>query len=143
VSQKVSDIMTAKPVALPLEATLAEAARIMRDQGIGDVLVTSEGRLCGLVTDRDIVVRGVAESRDATITPVSEICTAELATVRPDDDLDIALRLMRGRAIRRLPVVESGRPVGIVSVADLATAGRDRSVLGDLSADISRAPPNQ
>lgn len=140
--QKISEVMTPKPIALPLDATLAEAARIMRDQGIGDVLVMSDGRLCGMVTDRDIVVRGVAESRNAMVTPIGEICTAELATVRPDDDVDIAVRLMRGRAIRRLPVVDAGRPVGIVSIGDLATGSRERSFLAGLTADISKAPPN-
>lgn len=140
--QKISEVMTPEPIVLPLDATLAEAARIMRDQGIGDVLVSSDGTLCGMVTDRDIVVRGVAESRDATVTPVGEICTAELATVRPDDDVDTAVRLMRGRAIRRLPVVDAGRAVGIVSIGDLATGGRERAFLADLSTDISKAPPN-
>ncbi|GAA3931685.1 CBS domain-containing protein [Actinomadura viridis] len=132
--------MTADPRALPLEATLYEAARIMRDQGIGDVLVTLSGKLCGLVTDRDIVIRAVAESRDAGLTSLGEVCTAEPVTLGPDDDTDTALRLMRQEAIRRVPVVDDqNRPVGIVSIGDLVIAdGTGASPLRD----ISEAPPN-
>ncbi|MFF5264762.1 CBS domain-containing protein [Actinomadura viridis] len=132
--------MTADPRALPLEATLYEAARIMRDQGIGDVLVTLSGKLCGLVTDRDIVIRAVAESLDAALTSLGEVCTAEPVTLGPDDDTDTALRLMRQEAIRRVPVVDDqNRPVGIVSIGDLVIAdGTGPSPLRD----ISEAPPN-
>jgi CBS domain-containing protein len=130
--------MSAAPIMVPLETTLAEAARIMRDHGIGNVLVTWAGRLCGVVTDRDIVVRAVADGRQATVTPVGDICSAGLTTVRPDDDIATAAALMRHRAVRRLPVVEGHRTVGIVSIGDLAIAHGDRSVL----ADISKAPPN-
>ncbi|MCP9982563.1 CBS domain-containing protein [Actinomadura madurae] len=115
--------MTAPPKSLPLDATLYEAARLMRDQGIGDVLVTFAGRLCGLVTDRDIVVRAVAESRDTALTPLGDVCTAELTTIHPEDDTDTAARLMCEQAVRRLPVVDAEqRPVGIVSIGDLAVA---------------------
>lgn len=138
-SQRISDIMTPGPVALPLDATLAEAARLMRDQGIGDVLVTTGGRLCGVVTDRDIVVRAVAESRDADTTVVGDVCSAELITLSPNDDMATAVDLMRRRAVRRLPVVEGGRAVGIVSIGDLAIDRDEKSALSD----ISKAPPNQ
>lgn len=135
----VSDVMTVEPQTLPLDATLYEAARVMRDRGIGDVLVTYAGRLCGLVTDRDIVVRAVAESRDTTLTPLGDVCTAELTTVRPYDDTGTAARLMSEQAVRRLPVVDDEqRPVGIVCIGDLALADGD---LGPLS-EISKAPPN-
>ncbi|MFC5181764.1 CBS domain-containing protein [Actinomadura harenae] len=135
-----SDVMTTRPRSLPRDATLHEAARLMRDEGVGDVLVTVDGRLCGMVTDRDIVVRAVAEDRDARITPLGEICSADLATVRPDDDTGTAVRLMRERAVRRLPVVdEARRPVGIVSLGDLA--GRDVLSLPTLE-EIWKAPPS-
>ncbi|GLW63803.1 oxidoreductase [Actinomadura rubrobrunea] len=139
-SRRVSDVMTRGSRALPLDATLYDAARIMRDEGIGDVLVTLDGRLCGLVTDRDIVVRGVAERRDARHTPLGEVCSADLVTIGPDDDLDTAARLMREQAVRRLPVVDDEqRPLGIVSLGDLARAGGvDPGVLSG----ISQAPPN-
>ncbi|TDE19309.1 CBS domain-containing protein [Actinomadura sp. 6K520] len=136
---RVSDVMTAAPETLPLDATLYEAARIMRDRGIGDVLVTYAGRLCGVVTDRDIVVRAVAESRDTSLTPLGDVCTAELTTVGPDDDTGTAARLMCERAVRRLPVVDAQhRPVGIVCIGDLAVANGDGGPLPE----ISKAPPN-
>ncbi|GAA0233806.1 CBS domain-containing protein [Actinomadura nitritigenes] len=137
--RRVSDVMTPAPQALPLDATLYEAARVMRDEGIGDVLVTYAGQLCGMVTDRDIVVRAVAESRDTSLTPLGEVCTAELCTVHPEDDTETAARLMIERSVRRLPVVDGGRrPVGIVSIGDLAVADGQRGPLPE----ISKAPPN-
>lgn len=139
-SRKVSDVMTAGPQVLPLDATLYEAARIMRDEGIGDVLVTYAGRLCGVVTDRDIVVRAVAESRDTSLTPLGDVCTADLTTVAPDDDTDTVARLMEEQAVRRLPVVDGRyRPIGIVSLGDLALA--EGAGPGPLP-EISKAPPN-
>lgn len=94
----------------------------MRDEEIGDVLVTQDGMLCGLLTDRDIVVRAVAEGRDLTATRLAEVCSAGLVTVGPDDDAVTALRLMLDRSVRRLPVVENGRPVGVVSIGDLSSS---------------------
>ncbi len=136
---RVSDVMTAAPQSLPLDATLYEAARIMRDEGIGDVLVTYAGRLCGLVTDRDIVIRAVAESRDTSLTPLGDVCTAELTTVHPEDDTDTVARLMSEHAVRRLPVVDAEQhPVGIVCMGDLALANGDGGPLPE----ISKAPPN-
>jgi signal-transduction protein with cAMP-binding, CBS, and nucleotidyltransferase domain len=98
----------------------------MRDENVGDVLVTQDGMLCGLLTDRDIVVRAVAEGRDLTGTRLADVCSAGIVTVSPDEAAEVALRLMRDRAVRRLPVVEDGRPVGVVSVGDL-TSGRDEA----------------
>ncbi|MFB4319016.1 CBS domain-containing protein [Actinomadura sp. 21ATH] len=135
--------MTVNPRALPLDATLYEAARVMRDLGIGGVLVTFSGRLCGMVTDRDLVVRGVAESRDAAHTPLSDVCTAQPVTVTPDDDIGTALRLMRDEAVRRVPVVDDeNRPVGIVSIGDLAMADGTAMASADALWEISKAPPN-
>lgn len=137
--RRVGDVMTSEPQALPLHATLYEAARVMRDKGIGDVLVTDGERLCGMVTDRDIVVRAVAERRNTVFTSLAEVCTAELAVLGPDDDTDTAVRLMREHAVRRLPVVDGRhRPIGIVTVGDLMLAGLDGP--GPLS-EISKAPP--
>jgi CBS domain-containing protein len=138
VKRKVSDLMTRWPVALPLEATLDEAARLMRDQGIGDVLVTAEGMLCGMLTDRDIVIRAVAQNLDLGHTALSEVCTAQVVTVSADDDAAVAMELMRDRAIRRLPVVQGRQPVGIISLGDLAIEQDEQSALSE----ISKAPPN-
>lgn len=126
VHRRVREIMTPKPATLPLDAPLTEAARLMRDADAGEVLVTQDGRLCGLLTDHDIVVRAVADGRDLTGTRLAEICSAGLVTVSPDDAADTALRLMHDRAVRRLPVVQDGRLVGIVSIGDL-TSDRDES----------------
>jgi CBS domain-containing protein len=138
VKRKVSDLMTHGPVTMPLEATLDQAARLMRDQGIGDVLVTVEGMLCGMLTDRDIVIRAVAENLDLSHTALADVCTAQVVTINVDDDAAVAVELMRRRAIRRLPVVEGRRPVGIVSLGDLAIEQDEHSALSD----ISKAPPN-
>ncbi|MBA9007554.1 MULTISPECIES: CBS domain-containing protein [Thermomonospora] len=137
-AQKVGEVMTPVPVAVPPRCSLAEAAGQMRAHGIGDVLVVEEGRLRGLVTDRDIVVRAVADGRDVNTTTVGDVCSAELVTVSTADDADTAVRLMSEHAIRRIPVVDGDRPVGIVSIGDLAVQRDEHSVL----ADISAQPPN-
>jgi NAD(P)-dependent dehydrogenase (short-subunit alcohol dehydrogenase family)/predicted transcriptional regulator len=136
--QRVRDVMTPHPTTTPADTSLTEAARAMRDAGIGDVIVVEGGEVRGLLTDRDIVVRAVAEGRDPGRTRVAEICSRELAAVSPDDDVEAAIRLMRARAVRRLPVVEGSRAVGVLSLGDLATARDPGSVLGQISA----APPN-
>ncbi|OLT38156.1 oxidoreductase [Actinomadura sp. CNU-125] len=142
-SRTISDVMTAAPQALPLDSTLDEAARVMRDEGIGDVLVTYAGRLCGVVTDRDIVIRAVAERRDTSLTPLGDVCTAELTTVRPEDDTEAAVRLMCEHAVRRLPVVDAlQRPVGIVSLGDLAVADGSGPGVARPLHEISKAAPN-
>jgi CBS domain-containing protein len=130
--------MTKDPVTIPLETRLPEAARIMRDHGIGNVLVMSDGHLCGMLTDRDIVVRAVAEQRSLSRTTAGDVCSAEIVTVAPDDDADAALDLMRTRAVRRIPVVDRGKPIGIVSMGDLAIDRDPGSVLSE----ISKAPSN-
>src|SRR5918992_547575 len=127
--QRVSDLMTKDPVTVPLDTRLTEAAQIMRDRGIGDVLVMSNGHLCGLLTDRDIVVRAVAEHRSVSRTTVAEVCSADIATLEPDADADEAADLMRARSVRRIPVVEDGIPVGIVSMSDLVMEYDERSAL--------------
>ncbi|MFI2352764.1 CBS domain-containing protein [Streptomyces sp. NPDC019443] len=97
------------------------------------------GPLRGLVTDRDLVVRVLAEGRNVDEATVSQACSADLVAVSPDDDIDRAVQLMREQAVRRLPVVENERPVGIVSLGDLAIERDPSSALGD----ISSAEPNQ
>ena len=138
-AQQVKELMTARPVTLERDASLTDAAKLMRDRGIGDVIVVEGDRAAGIVTDRDIVIRGVAEGNDPDATRVGDVLTGELAAVAPDDPIDRAIQLMRERAIRRLPVVESGKPVGVVTLGDLAVSEDRSSVL----ADISDAPPNR
>ncbi|MEU6431107.1 CBS domain-containing protein [Microbispora sp. NPDC046973] len=118
----VEEVMTRDPVTLPEEAPVVKAAKLMRDRGIGDVLVVGDGRLRGLVTDRDIVVRAVAEGRDLATTPLAVLCTCDVVTVGPDQDVAEAARLMREKDVHQLPVVVDGRPVGVVALADLTSS---------------------
>jgi len=137
--QLISEIMTTDPITVPTNATVAEAARLMREHAIGDVLVVDGDRLCGVVTDRDVVNRIVAEDRPAGQTPIGDICSTDPVAVRSDHEVSEAIALMRKHDIRRLPVVDdSDRPAGIVTLGDLAENQDPNSVLGDISA----APPN-
>ncbi|HVF73996.1 MAG TPA: CBS domain-containing protein [Acidimicrobiales bacterium] len=138
-AQTLKDLMTPNPLTVSADTTVAEAARYMRDESIGDVIVTDGDTVRGIVTDRDIVIRAVADGLDTGSTTVGEICSTELATLSPDAGVDEAVTLMRERALRRLPVVENGKPVGIVSIGDLAMERDEDSAL----ADISAAPPNE
>ena len=131
----VRDVMTPEPLTLDAGETLVAAARQMRDADVGDVLVTQDGTVRGIVTDRDIIVRAVAEELDPASTPLARIITQDLVTVGPDDDLTAAADLMRSYAVRRLPVVADGELVGVVSLGDLAVDREPDSVLADISAD--------
>ena len=137
--QKVREVMTENPVVLPKDASIVEAARLMRDHGIGDVIVVDGDRAEGIVTDRDIVVRAVAEGTAPDEVRIQDVLSGDLAAVTPDDPVERAIALMREKAIRRVPVVESGRPVGVVSIGDLAVQRDAESAL----ADISEEPPNR
>jgi CBS domain-containing protein len=130
--------MTPAPVALPSDTPLIEAAKRMRDQGIGTVLVHEDDRLRGLITDRDIVVRAVAADKSPATTTVGSICSDRLVTVGPDESANAAVQLMRDNAVRRIPVVENGQAIGILSIGDLAIERDEKSAL----ADVSAAPPN-
>lgn len=136
---KVRDIMTGSPTSVSPDLDLATVARTMRDEDIGNVLVIDGEDLQGLVTDRDLVVRGMASGLDPSTIKIGGICSAVTASVGPDDDLDEAVRLMRERAVRRLPVLDNGHAVGIISLGDLALEKDARSAL----AHISAARPNQ
>ncbi|TYB38397.1 CBS domain-containing protein [Actinomadura chibensis] len=137
--QKVNEVMTPVPVAVPPDTSLTRAGDLMRQHGIGDVLVVHEGRLRGMVTDRDIVVRAVAVERDVSATTVADICSTDIVTIAPDADADAAVTLMRRHAVRRVPVVEGDHPIGMVSIGDLAVQRDERSALADISAE----PPNR
>jgi CBS domain-containing protein len=134
----VREVMTANLVTYPSTATVAEAAQAMREWDIGDVLVETNGRIAGIVTDRDIVVRAIAEGRAPGAVKLADICSELLVTVSPDDPIEEAVKLMRDNALRRMPVCEGDRAVGIVTLGDLAMERDGASAL----ADISAAPPN-
>jgi CBS domain-containing protein len=137
--RKVRDIMSAAPVCMAPGESVSAAARAMRQHGIGAVLVLTDGRLSGLVTDRDITVRVLAENRDPRTTRIGDICGRELVILAPDDDLAEASRLVRERAVRRIPVLRDGTPVGVVSIADLALEGDATSVLPAVSSSPSNS----
>jgi len=138
-AQAVREVMTKEPVLLEADETLANAARKMRDQDIGDVLVMKDGKLKGIVTDRDITVRAVADGKDPNRTKLEEVCSPELVTIPADRPVTEAVDMMRKKAVRRLPVVEGDKPVGVVSIGDLAVSRDPKSALSNISA----AEPNK
>jgi CBS domain-containing protein len=138
-AERIRDVMTTNPQTLPESTTVREAAETMRANDIGDVVVIDDdGKLSGILTDRDIVVRVVAEALDPATTRIGDIASRDLSAVSPDDPVERAVQLMREHAIRRLPAVERNKVVGIVSIGDLALDRDPDSAL----ADISAAPPN-
>ena len=137
-ANKVRELMSKGVVKLEARATVLDAARKMASSDIGALIVEESGRLCGIVTDRDIVVRAVAGGKDPGQTPLSEVCSKNPLTLAPDDDLDRAVALMRDQKVRRVPVVDDkGMAVGVLSLGDLAIERDRKSVLGQISA----APP--
>ena len=134
-SATVRDVMTPGPIGVDYDQSIGEAARTMRDWGVGAVLVVSDQSLCGLVTDRDLVVRAVAESKGPE-EPVGPLSSGNLIGVNADDDAEVAARLMREHAVRRLPVIDNGQVAGMVSLGDLdplAMADDPASALAALS----------
>jgi CBS domain-containing protein len=135
----VRDVMTTDPRTLDGDASATEAARLMQQYDIGDVIVLDGATIRGIVTDRDIVVRAVAQGKEPALVRLASICSDDVTSVTPDDSIDTAVALMRERALRRIPVVEDGRPVGIVTMGDLALVRDPESTL----AEVSAAPPNR
>ncbi|MDG4805102.1 CBS domain-containing protein [Micromonospora sp. WMMD980] len=131
----VGEFMTTRLVTMDGNDTLAAAAQEMRDSAIGDVVVTDGDNVVGIVTDRDITVRAVAEDRNPATTRLNEITSKDVVTVSQNDDAVAAADLMRTYAVRRLPVTEDGRLIGLVSMGDLAVEREPQSVLADISAD--------
>lgn len=133
----VADVMSPDPVTLAPDTPVSVAARFMRDEAIGNVLVGSGSTDVGVLTDRDIVVRGLAEESDVGSLTVGELCTPLTVTVAPSDSIEEAVALMERHAVRRLPVVSGEEIVGVVSLGDLALERDPESALGQ----ISEAPP--
>lgn len=133
---QVRDVMTSNPTTCEPTATLVDAAKVMAGEDVGPVPIVEGGKLVGLVTDRDIIIRAVAEGRDVTSTTVRDVASKDLVTVTADEDLDRALQLMADNQVRRIPVVEGDRVVGIVSQADVARAADDEKT-GEVVQQIS------
>ena len=137
----IREVMTQSPRTVTPGTSLADAARVMAEDDIGDVLVAESKteRLVGIVTDRDITIRAVAESRDPDTTKVKDVVSSEVVSVAPRDTVQETLELMKGLNVRRLPVVEGGRAIGVVSLGDLSV----ETDVGSALADISTAPPDR
>jgi CBS domain-containing protein len=135
----VREIMCKDPECVSSDATVRDVAEVMKEAGIGDVLVCdADGRLCGIVTDRDLVVRALAEGLDPDETRAIDVCSQRLISLAADAPVDEAIRLMRESSVRRIPIVDGDAPIGVVSLGDLA---RERDPSSTL-AQISTAPPN-
>ena len=132
---KVRDLMTPDPLTVGQEVTLTDAARQMRDADVGVLIVTQGPEVRGVLTDRDIVVRAVADDLDPATTRIAEIVTHDLVAVSPGDDIDTVAEMMRTHSVRRLPVLDGERLVGVVSLGDLAAQRDSGSVLADISTD--------
>jgi CBS domain-containing protein len=137
-AKSIRDVMTSNPKSVEPSATVADAARLMRDEDVGALPVVEGGKLAGIVTDRDIAVRAVAEGKDPQATKVADVVSGDLVTIDPQQDLEEALRLMARHQVRRLPVVEEdGRLVGVVAQADVAKEGADAKT-GEVVEEISK-----
>jgi CBS domain-containing protein len=138
---QVRDVMTAAPETVTLDTPLTAAARLMAEKDIGDVIVIEPGteRVAGIVTDRDIAIRAVAEGRNPDTTTVEEIFSRDLVAADPADSVGHVIELMEDLKVRRLPVVEADRAVGIVSLGDLAV----ETNVGSALAEISAAAPDR
>lgn len=135
---KVRDVMTAKPIHIHKDEPVAVAARMMTHYNIGAVPVCSgEGRLCGMVTDRDMVTRCLAAGKDPEKTRVAEVMTGSVITTGPDMETTAAAAVMGSKQVRRLPVVENGKLCGIVSLGDLAVNGKSDTQAGQALSQIS------
>ncbi|HZU42274.1 MAG TPA: CBS domain-containing protein [Terriglobales bacterium] len=134
---RVREIMTKDVGTATLDSTVEDVTTMMKDDDVGAIPVLDDGELAGIVTDRDIVVRCIAEGKDPAETTVEDILTEELHTIEPDADVDEAARIMADRQIRRLPVVEEGELIGVVSLGDIAVKQGDTETAGESLQDIS------
>lgn len=135
--RRVRDVMTPDPKTVTPETSVVEAARLMTNEDVGPLPVVEGGELVGILTDRDLVVRVIAEGRDLESTLVGDVYSGRPVTVSPDDRVDRALALLGQHQVRRLPVAEDGRIVGIVAQADIAREEPNEAV-GEVVEDISR-----
>ncbi len=137
-AQSIREVMTTNPECVPCDTPVADAAKLMRDKDFGGVLCLDDDQVSGFLTDRDIAVRVVAEGKDPESTTVKDVATTDLHTLSPDDSVEDAIELVRKHNVRRVPVIEGAKPVGIVSIGDLALERDKESAL----ADMSGAPAN-
>lgn len=138
---KVHEAMTDRPRCVTPDTPVAEAAELMASEDVGSLPILDGETLAGIVTDRDIVIRAVAKGKDPKGMPVREVASRDLVTVRPDEDLADALKLMASYQVRRLPVVdEDNRLVGVLAQADVALEAKEKAV-GEMVEEISKTAP--
>ena len=137
-AKTVRDVMTKDPVSMSADSSVAQAAKAMSDMRIGTVVVMDTERPCGIVTDRDIAVRAVATGSDPNRTKLADICSKDLAAVRPDQTIDDAINMMKSHDVKRVVVMSDSRLEGIVSLGDLVARGEGK----DVQKDLSKAEPN-
>jgi CBS domain-containing protein len=137
---KVHEVMTDRPRCVAPETPVSEAAELMESEDVGSLPILDGEKLAGVVTDRDIVIRAVAKGKDPRGMPVREVASRELVTIRPEEDLSEALKLMASYQVRRLPVVdEENRLVGVLAQADVAIGAKEKDV-GQMVEGISQTP---
>jgi CBS domain-containing protein len=137
---KVREVMTDRPRCVTMETPISEVAQLMESEDIGSLPVLEGDQLAGMITDRDIVVRAIAQGKDPRGMPVREVASRELVTVYADDDLSNALKKMASQQVRRLPVVdEENRLVGVLAQADVALEVKEKAV-GEMVEEISKSP---
>jgi CBS domain-containing protein len=142
-SRQVRDVMTPNPECVTERDSISDVARIMKEQDTGVVPVVDGKKIIGLITDRDIVVRGIAEGRDLSTVKVNELMTKSVRSVNEDTPVNDVLNLMGNAEIRRVPVVNGNNElVGIISLGDIATNSNQDGRVGKAVEDISEAPPN-
>jgi CBS domain-containing protein len=134
--KSVRDAMTEDPRSIGTSASVVDAARLMREAHIGSLPITDGEQLVGMITDRDITTRVVAEAVDPETTSVGDVCSRDVISVEADKDDEEAVELMARHQVRRLPVVENGRLIGIVAQADIALT-EDEKKTGELVVAIS------
>ena len=139
---KVRDVMTAGPVCVTPDTPVSVVAEVMESDNIGSVPVVENDRLTGVITDRDIVVRAIAQGKDPRGMPVREIYSRDVIAVTPDDKLKDVVSIMADNQVRRIPVVdEENHLVGVISQADIALEANEKTV-GELVEEISKPPAN-
>ena len=137
---KVREVMTDRPRCVTMETPISEVAQLMESEDIGSLPVLEGDQLAGMITDRDIVVRAIAQGKDPRGMPVREVASRELVTVYAEDDLSNALKKMASEQVRRLPVVdEENRLVGVLAQADVALEVKEKAV-GEMVEEISKSP---
>jgi CBS domain-containing protein len=135
---RISEIMTRTVKTIPHDATLVSAARMMRDEDIGLLPVVADGNVVGVISDRDLAIRGLAEDRDPRQVPVREVMSERVVSCRPEASADEVVRQMARHQVRRVVVVNDGKsPIGIVSIGDFATQNGGTAKAGKLLRDVS------